>query len=91
MDEFKIEMGKQVRDSITGFTGTVTGRCAYITGCLHYLVTPKGKPNKMEDEQWLDEERLLAQPKRGRPTAPKRKRRTARVGGPAHTPPPSRR
>ena len=56
---FKIELGRKVRDSITGFSGIVTGRCDYISGCRQYLVTPKAERNKLAESFWFDEDRLL--------------------------------
>lgn len=81
---FQIELGAQVTDRITGFKGTVTGRCEYMTGCIQYSVTPKGKAGKMPDTQWVDEVNLLP---KGRTT---KKRSTTRPGGPQVCPPPTR-
>jgi len=63
---FKVEMRTQVKDSITGFKGTITARCEYITGCRQYLVTAKGKSDKLGESQWFDEARILTGPKRPR-------------------------
>lgn len=59
MPIFQIELGAKVTDRITGFKGTVTGRCEYITGCIQYIVTPRGKPDKALDCLWVDEGNLL--------------------------------
>jgi len=59
---FKIELGKKVKDSITGFNGIVTGKVEYITGCRQYLVVGKSKDNKPADSLWFDEDRLLGNP-----------------------------
>lgn len=56
---FKYELGVIVKDSITGFTGAVTGRADYITGCSQYLVQPKSKkPDEIKGSIWFDEQRL---------------------------------
>jgi len=62
MAEFKIELGKKVKDSITGFSGVVTGRADYITGCRQYCVTPRVSQGKMVESNWIDEDRLLKKP-----------------------------
>jgi len=62
MDSFKLELGQEgVRDRITGFTGTVTGRAEYLTGCRQYLVQPPAKKDHSEwvDGRWMDEGRLV--------------------------------
>jgi len=56
-----LAMGAKVKDKITGFTGTVTGRTEYITGCAQYLVQPPiDKEGKFVDARWIDEDRLDA-------------------------------
>lgn len=54
-----IKNGESVRDTITGFTGIVTGIVNYLTGCRQMLVQPpvddKGDARK---SQWYDEDRL---------------------------------
>lgn len=54
-----IELGYEVKDKITGFKGTVTGRAQYVTGCDQYLVTPKSKGVTFADSSWIDEGRLI--------------------------------
>lgn len=57
---FKNPRGVEVRDLLTGFAGTVTGRADYITGCNQYLVQPPiDKDGKAVDPRWLDENRLV--------------------------------
>jgi hypothetical protein len=56
---FKFDVGDQVKDRITGFRGTITGRCEYLTGCRQYSIMPKAeKPNKAPEGVWCDEDRL---------------------------------
>lgn len=52
----KIELGSEVECLITGFAGTATGRCEYLTGCIRVLVTPRiGADNKLPEDEWIDE------------------------------------
>ena len=58
-NDFKYTNGTRVRDKITGFSGTITGRADYITGCNNYLVQPQNdKDDKYVDSHWFDEMRL---------------------------------
>ena len=54
-----IVLGQQVRDIVTGLTGTATGICSYISGCQQVLVVPKYREDgtKVESE-WFDVQRL---------------------------------
>lgn len=55
------EMGQKVKDKITGFTGVVTARCQYISGCNQSLVQPPVKDDgTFVDSKWFDEDRLEA-------------------------------
>ncbi len=59
---FKIEMMAQVTDRVTGYSGRVTGRAEYETGCHQYLVVPRclhGEDSKMPEGNWIDEGRLV--------------------------------
>jgi hypothetical protein len=52
-------LGLTVKDTITGFTGIVTGYVQYLTGCNQALVVPKvGKDGRPIDGHWYDEQRL---------------------------------
>lgn len=58
--DWKVDLGVQVEDNITGFKGIVTGRVEYVTGCLQYLLTPKvDDEGKRQASEWFDEDRLL--------------------------------
>ncbi len=58
--QFKFDLGVQVKDSITGYRGTITARCEYITGCAQYLVQPVlNKDEAFVEPKWLDEDRLM--------------------------------
>lgn len=53
------QLGSTVTDRITGFTGTLTGICTYISGCSQGLVVPKvDSEGKLRDGQWFDIQRL---------------------------------
>ena len=57
--EFKFQNGDKVTEIVTGFTGTITGTCFYLTGCSQYLVVPKCKDEFTKAEgTWYDEGRL---------------------------------
>jgi len=57
--EFKFSNGDKVKEKVTGFTGTITGTCFYLTGCNQYLVIPECKePNQKAEGTWYDEGRL---------------------------------
>lgn len=53
-----IQLGQTVKDKITGFSGIVTGRVEYLTGCNQLLVAPPVKDDgAFRDSQWFDEQR----------------------------------
>lgn len=55
----EIKLGCIVEDSVTGFVGTATARCVYMTGCIQYEVTPiRLKDGCPQKSWWLDEIRL---------------------------------
>lgn len=58
---FKIGLGEEVKDKITGFKGIIVGRSDFITGCKQYDIKPQGltKEGKIKDGCWLDEDRLV--------------------------------
>ena len=57
--DFKFSNGDQVKEKITGFAGTITGTCFYLTGCNQYLITTKPKDEFSEPiSLWYDEARL---------------------------------
>jgi hypothetical protein len=55
-----IELGREVKEIITGFVGIATARCKYLTGCVHIEVTPQKlkKDGETLDSRWIDESRL---------------------------------
>lgn len=65
----KIKLGSAVKDGVTGFSGIVTGRAEYLTGCVQYLVTPQRLTSEggIPAGAWLDESRLTQSEKNGGP------------------------
>lgn len=56
-----IELGQKAKDCVTGFSGIVTARVEYLTGCTQYGVSPGlDKDGKVMDTQYFDENRLTA-------------------------------
>lgn len=54
-----IEMGDEVRDTITGFTGIVTARIEYITGCAQVAIQPAVKADgALPDGKYFDIDRI---------------------------------
>ncbi len=86
MNKFKFELGQEVVDTITGFTGVIRVRSQYLTGCNAYGIQntklKDGKPAKWE---YIDES-LLKKTK----VKPILKDRDRAKGGPTcenHNPP----
>lgn len=54
-----MKLGQKAKDKITGYTGTLTGKCEYLTGCTQFLLQPPtDKDGKFVDARWFDEDRL---------------------------------
>lgn len=56
-----MNLGKTMKDKITGFKGVVVAHCEYLTGCNQTLLVPPvdDKGAKVES-QWFDDQRLEA-------------------------------
>ena len=55
----KLILGTKAKDRVTGFRGTITGHCEYLTGCDTYLLAPSvDKEGKHVDGRWYDVNRL---------------------------------
>jgi hypothetical protein len=53
-----IELGDTAIDQITGFSGVVTGRVQYITGCDQLLLQPMMEADgKQLEARWVDVQR----------------------------------
>ena len=59
MKSFKFKHGISVKDAVTGFSGVITGRADYITGCNQYLVSAKSKGSGIGVLEWYDEDRIV--------------------------------
>jgi hypothetical protein len=56
---FKYKMGLEAKDKVTGYTGFITSRTQYITGCDGYGLMPTvSEGNKVDDGRIFDENRL---------------------------------
>lgn len=58
---FKLDLGKEGKDKITGFTGIIVGRAEHLFGCNTYGLAPKvydKKNNKRGETEWFDEGRI---------------------------------
>lgn len=84
INEFKVDLGTEVTDQITGFKGMVTARVQYITGCNQYLVQPRVKETgDFVESCWFDEDRVLSDifaPEPPESASPRTVRRTVRRG-----------
>lgn len=55
-----MELGRKVRDIISGFEGITTGYVNYISGCNQVLVSPTvDKDGKRRESEWFDEQRMV--------------------------------
>ena len=54
-----IDLGSEVRDSVSGFLGVATAKHQYINGCTRITVQPKvDKDGKLPETQTFDEPQL---------------------------------
>lgn len=53
-----IELGDEVRDSLTGFAGIVVCQNSSISGCDQLAVQPPCVDGKFEESRWFDIERI---------------------------------
>ena len=81
--EFRFDNGDEVTEVIAGYSGVITARCQYMTGCNQYCVSPLklDKDGKIRDSHWYDEDRLKL--KKGA----RIKLRAVNAGGPQDAPP----
>jgi hypothetical protein len=50
-----VELGQTARDIVTGFKGTVTGFCLYMTGCAQVCIVPQvNDKGETVDGKWFD-------------------------------------
>lgn len=57
-EAMNIILGAKYKDVISGYEGIAIGSVAYITGCNQALLQSRGKSDKKDDGEWVDEERL---------------------------------
>ena len=82
-----LKLGDVVKDRLSGFAGTVTGRAEYLFGCVQVLVNPRAvKDGSPVAGTWLDEDRCEALAAAG---TPRPASADERAGGPVAIPPPS--
>jgi hypothetical protein len=76
---FKFNLGDEVKDSITGFNGTITVRTEFLNGCIRYGVQCKklSKDGVPRGVEYFDEQQLSLV--KAKPIIEKKKR----PGGPA--------
>lgn len=57
--KFKHELGKKAKCKITGFSGIITSRCEFLTGCDRYCLQPTElKDGKPIDGIYFDEAQI---------------------------------
>lgn len=56
----QIKLGSKARDIITGFTGIITSRATYLTGCDQYCIKPQKlmKDGSMQEGVYFDIEQI---------------------------------
>jgi hypothetical protein len=58
-DRNGINLGDKVKESVTGFSGTVTGIADYLTGCSQACVQPgTDEKGAWQEARWFDVDRL---------------------------------
>lgn len=58
-----IELGQKAHDKITGFTGIITAKVTYISGCDQYcLQPPVDEKGEARDGKYFDEQRIVVEP-----------------------------
>ncbi len=55
---FKLHLGLEVKDVISGFRGIIIVRAEHITGCIQYGIVPKSNGTSYDGHVWIDESRL---------------------------------
>ena len=79
-----IKLGSKVRDMLTGFEGTATGRTAWLYGCARIMIEPSEmKDGKPVEGVWLDEQRVEVIEEKGPLVS---KNSSATTGGPQVNP-----
>ncbi len=60
MTRFSFNLGDKARDNITGYSGIVTARAEYLTGCRQYLIQSQSisSDGELLNSYWYDEDRM---------------------------------
>ena len=53
-----IKLGSKVRDTLTGFEGTATGRTTFLYGCVRICIESTEIQKGEVVENWFDEQRV---------------------------------
>ena len=65
MTKFTIELGEEVKSSISGFKGIITSRAEHLNGCNRYWVAPTVKKDgTLPEGMWMDEQELIVTKKK---------------------------
>lgn len=57
--DFRLKLGIEGRDKITGFKGIITSVCYSLYGCHQYcIVPPADKEGKLVEGKWFDDGRV---------------------------------
>ena len=61
MAEKQIQMGDEVKDTLSGYQGIAAGFMRYLTGCDQILINPVGvdKEGKLRESHYFDVERVV--------------------------------
>lgn len=55
----KFAFGQKIKDTVTGFVGTITLRAVYINGCRKYFAEGPALKGKQSLCEWFSEERII--------------------------------
>ena len=54
LKETGLSLGDKAKDSVSGFTGTITAKIEYLNGTTQFMLQPPvGKDNKFLEAQWF--------------------------------------
>jgi hypothetical protein len=54
----ELTLGQEAKDKVTGFTGILTSKISYLTGCDQYSITPPAVNNETKEANFFDEGRI---------------------------------
>jgi|GEM_PF-1973734 len=91
----KPQLGDQVSDLVTKFTGIVVGKTIWLNGCVRYAVQGPLKDGEVKDPIWIDAQQCVVKKRGVVPAVPEEgvavqpveeKKEVVRTGGPTPTP-----